>query len=1011
MISLAARIRLRLAAFSLVALLCSEVQALNIWDGGGSNDNWTTGANWFGFMSPGTAPPNNGTADIVFPASGGLVQTPIVNVPYSIKSLTFGDGDGRFVILGAEELTIGTGGITNNDADIQFVIGPVKLSANQTWNAAAGPLQMDAVNLNSFHLVLSPASPIDLPGAIVGSGEIEITFNPSTVTMSEGTSNTYSGATTVRTGTLVLQKSGGATAVPRNLFIGSGATVRLGANEQISHAPGNVVSLGGFGALLDLNNHTETIASLEVGNNGSVTVGTGFLGLLKIGESLQVVNDGTITGNLSLGDVTATVASGGEITATSTVTIGEVGNGSLDISTGGHVSDYDGTIGNQSGSTGAVTVDGASASWTNNGLLYVGYEGSGTLNILAGADVFAGAGGVAHSSVGRRNGSSGVVTVNGMGSTWSTTGELTIGYDNSTGGGGTATVNIENNAAVTVGNGTHVGRTSQINVSSGGSFDTNGPLTIDGGSLTADTSATVEIGGGIMQNGATVTLQNQSELTETSSFSMQSGVVMHVNSGALYNTSFTVVGTTPGPAAELIIDGTDTRVTSTSCCIDVGNGGTGIMTVTGGARVETPTGAIGSFGPGSVGTVILDGTDVDGNPSTWSISELNMGLHATSQGTLRVRNGALFRTTSPISGLNVGTPGTASVFVDGSAGSGNPSLLDVSVLRIGTSPSYGNGAGDVTASNGGRIQTGNLELAPTGGSAQLTIRDPDSTLVQSGASTITVGHATEGMAALNVQNDGTFITGTGAVNVNATGRVNLESGAVFDAHGPINMNGGQFNFLGGTLHVDNFNGNLLNQGGTLAPGHSAGATAISGNYTQLAAATLQIEIGGVLPGEWDTLTGAGNAILAGTIKVVLLNGFQPVLGNSFTIITTNVGNVGGQFDMELLPISNGLTFDVIYNPKSVVLQVIEVTTLPGDYNHNGVVDAADYVVWRKGLGTSYTQSDYDIWRSHFGQTAGSGGGGLGGGEAFATTSAVPEPASWLMLLIVAMTVAVAKRRK
>src|SRR6478752_202912 len=48
--------------------------------------------------------------------------------------------------------------------------------------------------------------------------------------------------------------------------------------------------------------------------------------------------------------------------------------------------------------------------------------------------------------------------------------------------------------------------------------------------------------------------------------------------------------------------------------------------------------------------------------------------------------------------------------------------------------------------------------------------------------------------------------------------------------------------------------------------------------------------------------------------------------------------------------------------------------LPGDFNNNGVVDAADYVMWHKGLGTTYTQTDYDVWRAHFGQTAGSGTG-------------------------------------
>jgi phospholipase/lecithinase/hemolysin len=40
---------------------------------------------------------------------------------------------------------------------------------------------------------------------------------------------------------------------------------------------------------------------------------------------------------------------------------------------------------------------------------------------------------------------------------------------------------------------------------------------------------------------------------------------------------------------------------------------------------------------------------------------------------------------------------------------------------------------------------------------------------------------------------------------------------------------------------------------------------------------------------------------------------------------------------------------------------------PGDFNHDGAEDAADYVVWRKGLGTTFTQNDYDVWRANFGR--------------------------------------------
>jgi probable HAF family extracellular repeat protein len=70
--------------------------------------------------------------------------------------------------------------------------------------------------------------------------------------------------------------------------------------------------------------------------------------------------------------------------------------------------------------------------------------------------------------------------------------------------------------------------------------------------------------------------------------------------------------------------------------------------------------------------------------------------------------------------------------------------------------------------------------------------------------------------------------------------------------------------------------------------------------------------------------------------------------------------------------------------------------IPGDFNHDGAVDAADYIVWRKGLGTAYMQNDYNVWRTYFGQTAGSGAALP---SAKLLSAAVPEPMASAMLLI------------
>jgi hypothetical protein len=68
--------------------------------------------------------------------------------------------------------------------------------------------------------------------------------------------------------------------------------------------------------------------------------------------------------------------------------------------------------------------------------------------------------------------------------------------------------------------------------------------------------------------------------------------------------------------------------------------------------------------------------------------------------------------------------------------------------------------------------------------------------------------------------------------------------------------------------------------------------------------------------------------------------------------------------------------------------------LEGDYNNNGVVDAADYVVWRK---TDMSPQGYNTWRANFGRTlAAIGQAALG-----PSGSSVPEPSAWLLTFLAA----------
>jgi hypothetical protein len=76
--------------------------------------------------------------------------------------------------------------------------------------------------------------------------------------------------------------------------------------------------------------------------------------------------------------------------------------------------------------------------------------------------------------------------------------------------------------------------------------------------------------------------------------------------------------------------------------------------------------------------------------------------------------------------------------------------------------------------------------------------------------------------------------------------------------------------------------------------------------------------------------------------------------------------------------------------------------IPGDFNHDNKVDAADYVVWRKSPG-SFPPNAYDTWRANFGAMAGAGSSVPG------ESGAVPEPSA-CMLLCVSGLALIATRR-
>ena len=99
---------------------------------------------------------------------------------------------------------------------------------------------------------------------------------------------------------------------------------------------------------------------------------------------------------------------------------------------------------------------------------------------------------------------------------------------------------------------------------------------------------------------------------------------------------------------------------------------------------------------------------------------------------------------------------------------------------------------------------------------------------------------------------------------------------------------------------------------------------------------------------------------------------------------------------------------------ALTLDGAAVPGVPGDYNNDGVVNAADYTVWRDNLGApaGTLQNDIDggaigpaqyaTWKANFGTALGSG--------SLASNAAVPEPAS-LILPIAAAALCVRPRNR
>jgi autotransporter-associated beta strand protein len=247
------------SAFAFAALLCSPHTANAVivtWDGGGANNNWSSGANWLADVPPAA------NDSIVF--DGSLRPTPLNDLAAdtNFESLTFAPTASSFVVSGNSVLL--SGGIADNSSAPQTINLPITLTTAHTATVTAG-------------------GALTIGGALSGGGSLIKTGDgllnviaPSTFTgemILDGGTTAFGVDTTL--GNLAY---GAATTVPfstvaSTLELTNANLTATGLNVRVNSASSNIIQIG--------NGKTFTI-------NGPVAIGPNTSGLAVSGVVTRV---------------------------------------------------------------------------------------------------------------------------------------------------------------------------------------------------------------------------------------------------------------------------------------------------------------------------------------------------------------------------------------------------------------------------------------------------------------------------------------------------------------------------------------------------------------------------------------------------------------------------------------------------------------------------------------------------------------------------------------------------
>ena len=918
----------------------------------------------------------SGTGSLVQLGSGTLILT---------AANTFIGG----TTINAGTLALGSGGSIASSSGLTLAASgtgfDISAGGNQTIQDLSG-VAGSAINLGANTLTVGTADSTSFAGVISGTGGLT---KQGTGRLILSANNPFTGTTTISAGTLQLGTGGTTGGVGSSAIIDNGvldfdhsdtvtyAGVVSGTGSGVKDGIGTLILLGANtyaggttinSGTLQIGNGTTTgsIVGNVIDNaalvfdrsdgvtfNGAIS-GTGSLTQSGTG-SLTLSGANTYMGATTVNAGTLALGSGGSIASSSGLSLAISGAG-FDISAGGNQ-----TIQDLSGVTGSTINLGANTltAGTANSTSFAGVisgtggfikQGGGTLT-LSGANTYMGATTVNAGTLALGSGGS-IASSSGL--SLATSG---AGFDISAGGNQTirdlsgvagSMINLGANMLIA---GT-ANSTSFAGVISG----TGGFIKQGGGTLTLSGAETYS--GATTVNAGTLALGSGGSIASSSGLALAiSGAGFDISAGGNQTIQDLtgVAGSTINLGANTLTAGTANSTSFAGVISGTGGfikQGTGTLILTGNNTYSGGT----SFNGGIVAV------DNDGNLGTGALSFNGGTLEALAVGggitsskaiTLDAGGGTFLAdagTTSTLSGVISGVglltkDGLGTLTLTGANIYTGGTTINAGTLQIGNGGTSGSIAGDVSdnatfAFNRSDSVTFGGVISGTGalvqiGSGTLTLTADSS---YGGGTTINTG------ATLQLGNGGT--TGSIIGNVNDNGSLifnrsdNVTFNSLISGAGNLVQNGSGTIILGGantysggtiinngTLLVNNSRalglGNVVVNGGTL--GADPQPINVKGNYAQNAGGTLQLQVAGANPGQYDTLNVGGNAAFGGTLQLISL-GFHPAAGNLLTLVTTG-GVVTSRFGQFVDPFATGPgynTVDLIYGLNFVDLEFLNI---------------------------------------------------------------------------------------